>query len=153
MEEVDKGCSMIRMGVSGWVFLLVPAYLSSPGPKAVKRLYVTMRRNGRLLSPVALVCGVQHYTDTQHQIMLYLWRATVAQFSNLLLQFLKQRNGKWQLQYKAIREKNMDFSQNTLHQKNTVKCLKKANNDVYYMIHQQQNSNNILAHIIMVQCI
>ena len=47
------------------MFLLVPAYLSSPGPKAVKRLYVTMRRNGRLLSPVALVCGVQHYTDTQ----------------------------------------------------------------------------------------
>jgi len=26
MEEVDKGCPMIRMGVSGWVFLLVPAY-------------------------------------------------------------------------------------------------------------------------------
>jgi len=24
MEEVDKGCPMIRMGVSGWVFLLVP---------------------------------------------------------------------------------------------------------------------------------
>jgi len=26
MEEDDKGCPMIRMGVSGWVFLLVPAY-------------------------------------------------------------------------------------------------------------------------------
>ena len=35
MEEVDKGCSMIRMGVSGSVFLL-----GSPGPKAVKRLCV-----------------------------------------------------------------------------------------------------------------
>jgi len=37
MEEVDKGCPMIRMGVSGSVFLWVPAYLGSPGPKAVKR--------------------------------------------------------------------------------------------------------------------
>ena len=36
MEEVDKGCLMIRMGV----FLLVPAYPGSPGPKAAKRLGV-----------------------------------------------------------------------------------------------------------------
>ena len=27
MEEVDKGCLMTRMGVSGWMFLLVPADL------------------------------------------------------------------------------------------------------------------------------
>ena len=40
MEEVDKGCPMIRMGVSGWVFFLVPAYPGSPGPKAVKWLCV-----------------------------------------------------------------------------------------------------------------
>jgi len=33
MEEVDKGCPMIRMGVSGWVFLRVSAYPGSPGPK------------------------------------------------------------------------------------------------------------------------
>jgi len=31
---------MIRMGVSGCMFLLVPAYPGSPGPKAVKRLCV-----------------------------------------------------------------------------------------------------------------
>ena len=36
MEEDDKGCPMIRIGVSGWVFLLVPAYPGCPGPKAVK---------------------------------------------------------------------------------------------------------------------
>ena len=35
MEEVGKGCSTIRMGVSGPVFLL-----GSPGPKAVKWLCV-----------------------------------------------------------------------------------------------------------------
>ena len=40
MEEDDKGCPMIRMGVSGWMFLLVRAYPVSPGQKAVKRLCV-----------------------------------------------------------------------------------------------------------------
>jgi len=35
MEEDDKGCPMIRMGVSGWVFLLVPAYPGCPGPKQI----------------------------------------------------------------------------------------------------------------------
>ena len=40
MEEDDKACPMIRMGVSGWMFLVVPAYPGSPGQKAVKRLCV-----------------------------------------------------------------------------------------------------------------
>jgi len=31
---------MIRMGVSVWMFLLVPAYPGSPGSKAIKRLCV-----------------------------------------------------------------------------------------------------------------
>jgi len=37
MEKDDKGSTMIRMGVSGWIFLLVPAYPGCPGSKAVKR--------------------------------------------------------------------------------------------------------------------
>ena len=36
MEKDDKGSTMIRMGVSGWKFLLVPAYPGCPGSKAVK---------------------------------------------------------------------------------------------------------------------
>ena len=40
MEEDDKGYPMIRMGVSGLMFLVVPAYPGSPGQKAVKRLCV-----------------------------------------------------------------------------------------------------------------
>jgi len=36
----SDGIPMIRMGVSGWMFLLVPAYPGCPGPKAVKRLCV-----------------------------------------------------------------------------------------------------------------
>jgi len=37
MEKDDKGSTLIRMGVSGWKFLLVPAYPGCPGSKAVKR--------------------------------------------------------------------------------------------------------------------
>ena len=51
MEEGDKGCLIIRMGVSGWVFLLVPAYPGCPGPTAVKRLCVCVCKQ------VASVCG------------------------------------------------------------------------------------------------
>jgi len=40
MEEDDTGCPMIRMSVSGRVFLLVPAYPGCPGPRAIKRLCV-----------------------------------------------------------------------------------------------------------------
>jgi len=35
MEEVDKGCPMIRIGVSGLMFLLVPAYQGSAEARAV----------------------------------------------------------------------------------------------------------------------
>ena len=38
MKEVDKGCLMIRMGVSRRMFLLVPAYPGSLGSKTVKLL-------------------------------------------------------------------------------------------------------------------
>ena len=38
MEEGDEWCPMNRMGVSGWVFLLVPSYPGCPGPKGVKQL-------------------------------------------------------------------------------------------------------------------
>jgi len=37
MEKDDKGSTLIRIGVSGWEFLLVPAYPGCPGSKAVKR--------------------------------------------------------------------------------------------------------------------
>jgi len=40
MEEVDRGCPMIRMGVSGWMFLLVLAHPGSPAQTAVKQLCV-----------------------------------------------------------------------------------------------------------------
>jgi len=51
MEKGDKGSTLIRMGVSGWMFLLVPAYLGCPGSKAVKRslfLLVLRSQNQRM---------------------------------------------------------------------------------------------------------
>ena len=42
MEKDDKGSTMIRMGVSGRMFLLVPAYPGCPGSKAVKRSFVVV---------------------------------------------------------------------------------------------------------------
>jgi len=41
MEKDDKGSTLIRIGVSGRKFLLVPAYPGCPGSKAVKRSLVT----------------------------------------------------------------------------------------------------------------
>ena len=59
MEEDDKGCPMIRMGVSGWMFLLVLAYPGSPGQKAIKWLCVC----------VCLVCYVLHAAITAISII------------------------------------------------------------------------------------
>ena len=50
MEKDDKGSTMIRMGVSGWKFLLVPAYPGCPGSKAVKRSLLL------LLSVLPIIC-------------------------------------------------------------------------------------------------
>ena len=40
MDEVDKWRLMMRIGVSGWMFLLVLAHPGSPGSTAVKQLCV-----------------------------------------------------------------------------------------------------------------
>jgi len=47
MEKDDKGSTLIQIGVSGWKFLLVPAYPGCPGSKAVKRslLYLHLKYN------------------------------------------------------------------------------------------------------------
>jgi len=45
MEKDDKGSTLIRIGVSGWKFLLVPAYPGCPGSKAVKRSLLSMKQS------------------------------------------------------------------------------------------------------------
>ena len=42
MEKGDKGSKLTRMGVSGWMFLLVPAYPGCPGQTAVKWLLLLL---------------------------------------------------------------------------------------------------------------
>ena len=56
MEEDDKRCPMIRMDVSGQMFLLILAYPGSPGPKAIKQLCVC----------VCVVCGWMAYLNEYH---------------------------------------------------------------------------------------
>ena len=62
MEEVDKGCPIIRMGVSGWVFLLVPAYPGSTGPRAVKQLVCVCVYACVCVSKSTTSLGKHHYT-------------------------------------------------------------------------------------------
>ena len=66
MEEDDKGCPMIRMGVCGWVFLLVPAYLSCLGPKTVKRLCVCVCSLNFPVNTIAEIAslGMKTYENT-----------------------------------------------------------------------------------------
>ena len=72
MDEADKGCPMIRMSVSGWMFLLIPAYPGSPGPKVVKRLCVCVCVR-------VCMCVQEHYVQVWQksvkitQISKYFW--------------------------------------------------------------------------------
>ena len=52
MEKGDKGSTLTRMGLSGWLFLLVPAYPGCPGQTAVKWLLLL------LLLLYKMVCGM-----------------------------------------------------------------------------------------------
>ena len=80
MEKDDKGSTLIRIGVSGWKFLLVPAYPGCPGSKAVKRSLLL------LLSGTTWLCHYQkkhspthtnsdHHTATIHNILL-AWQSS-----------------------------------------------------------------------------
>jgi len=42
MQEADKGWLMIRIGVSRWMFLLVPAHLGSPRQRPIKQLLLLL---------------------------------------------------------------------------------------------------------------
>ena len=53
MEKDDKGSTMIRMGVSG--YLLVPAYPGCPGSKAVKRSFLLLTF-GKVMGKSSVSC-------------------------------------------------------------------------------------------------
>jgi len=55
MEKGDKGSTLTRMGVSGRMFLLVPAYPGCPGQTAVKWL---------LLFLLLIVADTAHWPAT-----------------------------------------------------------------------------------------
>ena len=77
MEKGDKGSTLTRMGVSGWMFLLVPAYPGCLGQTAVKWLVVVVllmvtcsqkspvfsKRNLVISSnPNMCICVIHHHT-------------------------------------------------------------------------------------------
>ena len=73
MEKDDKGSTMIRMGVSGWMFLLVQAYPGCPGSKAVKQslllLLSTRYKWQRLFHcPVLVVCLLDYCHKLFHPL-------------------------------------------------------------------------------------
>ena len=76
MEKGDKGSTLTRMGVSGWMFLLVPAYLGCPGQTAVKWLLLLLqkslliRKNGRMTEILGINMGVmvqEMWSPTVHK--------------------------------------------------------------------------------------
>jgi len=66
MEKDDKGSTMIRMGVSGWMFLLVPAYPGCPGSKAVKRSLLLLLFRQRYCLSFDWPLRVQRTNDFQY---------------------------------------------------------------------------------------
>ena len=59
MEKGDKGSTLTRMGVSGWMFLLVPAYLGCPGQTAVKWLLLLLSESQEDVTLSSVNCD--HY--------------------------------------------------------------------------------------------
>ena len=72
---------MIRMGVSGWMFLLVPAYPGSPGQKAVKRLCVCMCRIGIWLDSASPLFGTTLVPSSK--LLDYLLSLSMVQYADI----------------------------------------------------------------------
>jgi len=74
MEKDDKGSTLIRIGVSGGMFLLVPAYPGCPGSKAVKRSLLSasvfLREVCRRSMNFLRTC-VSHSTEVQLQLQSF----------------------------------------------------------------------------------
>ena len=69
MEKGDKGSTLTRMGVSGWMFLLVPAYPGCPGQTAVKwllllLLFFPQRCGSRQISGITCVLRTETITSS-----------------------------------------------------------------------------------------
>jgi len=78
MEEVDKRCLMIRMGVSRWMFLLVPAHPGISGQRAIKRLCVCLCVRACACAR-ACICVFAYFT-----LLFYCMSANIAMLVILL---------------------------------------------------------------------
>jgi len=70
MEKDDKGSTMIRMGVSGWMFLVVPAYPGCPGSKAVKRSLLLLSQTLAMMveAEARLIRKLWDWSETEPKI-------------------------------------------------------------------------------------
>jgi len=78
MEKGDKGSTLIRMGVSGWMFLLVPAYPCCPGSKAVKRSLLL------LLFTAIVISWSQPYFTADFRACDRVWQTVIRNACNVL---------------------------------------------------------------------
>ena len=75
---------MIRMSVSGRVFLLVPAYPGCPGPRAIKRLCVCVCVKSTMSGGVLVWLSVW---SEVHMVQLMPLSLTVSCFSEIQIGF------------------------------------------------------------------
>jgi len=89
MEKGDKGSTLTRMGVSGWMFLLVPAYPGCPGQRAIKWLLLLL-----LLFGLLSCCDIlQHSLETNDDLKIDLhWRCMLLHKLSLFCSFILSRD-------------------------------------------------------------
>jgi len=82
MEKGDKGSTMIWMGVSGWMFLLVPAYPGCPGSEAIKRSLlllllpeISVRRDKSTCLQSVFFDGCLHHFDFVLWVQFFQYQA------------------------------------------------------------------------------
>jgi len=84
MEEAGKGWLMIRIGVTGWLFLLVPAHPGSPGQRAVKRLLLLYLGTWYPVLCLAHHCGKMVLSVTKNLVWIWWKIFANSTFSNEL---------------------------------------------------------------------
>ena len=101
MEKDDEGSTMIRMGVSGWMFLLLPAYPGCPGSKAVKRSLLLLLLLTYLLTSVLWLCilSVLHISCSLFLLVIFV-------LCYCLISYVCSQNSEMWLDFNTISDVN-----------------------------------------------
>ena len=98
IDEVDKGCLMNRKGVSGWMFLLVPAYPGSPEQQSLTTVRHCQSKEASLLW--------SHHEETRKAVKRSCVLQMISRTILLILSLIQKewRNTSWRLQLKGLRD-------------------------------------------------